>query len=310
MRIRAQNSKILLLLAAFSLAPIFPSVLDAAGTSAAQFLKMGAGARAAAMGDSFCAVADDVTATDWNPAGLGQIKTTQMSLMQNTGLVDTHYQYLAAGTPYRGRALGFSLYRLDHGSIDRYTAADVKDGSFDAGSLAASVTVAQEFKKGLRIGLSGKYVEESIENEKGSSFAGDFGVLLHRGRYNFAAVLQHIGPGLKMVQSKEPLPQTLRLGAAGRFFQDRLQAALDISKPNDNDATFHGGLEYFVGRRIALRAGYATTPGNQVDVKGLAGLTGGLGVAFGPISLDYAIVPFGDLGNTQIISLLLKINKI
>lgn len=36
------------------------------------FLRIGAGVRAAGMGEAFVAVADDATATHWNPAGLGQ----------------------------------------------------------------------------------------------------------------------------------------------------------------------------------------------------------------------------------------------
>ena len=40
-------------------------------TSAVLFLRIAAGARAAAMGEAFVAVADDATATHWNPAGLG-----------------------------------------------------------------------------------------------------------------------------------------------------------------------------------------------------------------------------------------------
>src|SRR4030065_1389999 len=39
--------------------------------SAVLFLRIAAGARAAGMGESFVAVADDATATHWNPAGLG-----------------------------------------------------------------------------------------------------------------------------------------------------------------------------------------------------------------------------------------------
>src|SRR5438309_778446 len=109
---------------------------QAAGTSSAQFLKMGAGARAAAMGDAFSGIADDVTATYWNPAGLAQIRSAQVALMQNAGLVDTQYQYLGAAMPVGKSALGLSIYRLDNGSIDRYTASDVKDGSFSAGALA------------------------------------------------------------------------------------------------------------------------------------------------------------------------------
>src|SRR3990172_2305599 len=39
--------------------------------SAVLFLRIAAGARAAGMGEAFVAVADDATATHWNPAGLG-----------------------------------------------------------------------------------------------------------------------------------------------------------------------------------------------------------------------------------------------
>src|SRR5438445_11477059 len=112
MRIPAKIKSCLILLALFFIGG-FVSSLHGAGTSSAQFLKMGAGARAAAMGDAFSAVADDVTATYWNPAGLAQIKTPEMSLMQNSSLIDTQYQYLAGGFPYHGKAIGLSLYRLD-----------------------------------------------------------------------------------------------------------------------------------------------------------------------------------------------------
>src|SRR5438067_1224172 len=82
------------------------------GTSSAQFLKLGAGARAAGMGDAFVAVADDVTAAYWNPAGLAQIRQTEVEAMQNTSLVDTQYQYLGAAVPLRDSAIGFSMFRM------------------------------------------------------------------------------------------------------------------------------------------------------------------------------------------------------
>ena len=40
------------------------------GTTAAQFLKIGIGPRAIAMGSAFTATANDLTAIYWNPAGL------------------------------------------------------------------------------------------------------------------------------------------------------------------------------------------------------------------------------------------------
>ena len=46
------------------------------GLSGFQFLKIGQGARAVAMGDAYTAVADDINAIFWNPAGLTGVRGT------------------------------------------------------------------------------------------------------------------------------------------------------------------------------------------------------------------------------------------
>jgi hypothetical protein len=49
-------------------APVFPQKVTKVGTTAANILQVGAGARAVSMGSAFVAVADDITAMYWNPA--------------------------------------------------------------------------------------------------------------------------------------------------------------------------------------------------------------------------------------------------
>lgn len=285
------------------------SMSHAAGTAGAGFLKMGAGARAAAMGETFTAISDDVTATYWNPAGLGQLENAQVSMMHNSGLIDSNYQYIGAGIPVGRNALGFSVYRLDHGSIERYTAADAKDGSFDAGSLAASFSVSNAITENLRIGFSGKYLRQNIEAVSATSFAGDFGLLYRAGHTSFGATVRHMGPGLEFVKEKASLPQTVSIGAARRFGNDKFLVALDLSKAKDNDLTYHGGLEYNVTNFSALRAGYQITPSNTLDVDGLTAFSGGVGLHFGLFTFDYAFIPFGDLGNTHRLSLSLSFKR-
>ncbi len=51
---------------------IFSSSFGDRARGAVLFLTIGPGARPAGMGEAFCAVADDPTATYWNPAGLGR----------------------------------------------------------------------------------------------------------------------------------------------------------------------------------------------------------------------------------------------
>ena len=51
------------------------------GTTAANFLKIGIGARGVAMEGAFTTLANDGTALYWNPAGLAQIDETEILAM-------------------------------------------------------------------------------------------------------------------------------------------------------------------------------------------------------------------------------------
>src|SRR5512143_2302252 len=101
-----------------------PTFSSAAGTSGAQFLKLGAGARAAAMGDAQVACVDNVDATYWNPAGLADVDGAEISATQNNWLVGSQYQTVAGAANFRGATFGVSVQRMDFGRMDRYTAAD------------------------------------------------------------------------------------------------------------------------------------------------------------------------------------------
>ncbi len=84
---------------------------------AAEFLKIGAGARALGMGEAFVAVADDGTAGYWNPAGLVFVKQREVSALhaeQFGALVNydfaSYVHPLDPGTP-RSSVLAVSLIR-------------------------------------------------------------------------------------------------------------------------------------------------------------------------------------------------------
>ena len=67
-----------------------------------EFLSIGTGARAKAMGNSFVAIADDATAGYWNPAGLLRVKSDlQLSLM--------HAEYFAGIAKYDFGAVAFPI---------------------------------------------------------------------------------------------------------------------------------------------------------------------------------------------------------
>jgi long-subunit fatty acid transport protein len=64
-----------------ALASYGPSVSAQTGLS---FNRTGSGARAAGMANAFIAVSDDGTAASWNPAGLGQLRKPELSIVSST----------------------------------------------------------------------------------------------------------------------------------------------------------------------------------------------------------------------------------
>src|ERR1041385_3752560 len=84
-----------------------------AGISAFQFLKIGAGARGVALGESFVAIANDASALYWNPAGLTQFEGNQAIAAHTWYVVDLKHEFFAGAYHLSGSdALGFSVISL------------------------------------------------------------------------------------------------------------------------------------------------------------------------------------------------------
>ena len=87
---------------------------------AGAFMENGGGARALGMGGAFTSVADDPSATFWNPAGLAQIRSRELMLMHSErfgDLVDRSYAALVLPTSWsllggQSGGFGISLIRL------------------------------------------------------------------------------------------------------------------------------------------------------------------------------------------------------
>src|SRR4051794_35397588 len=86
----------------------------ATGGQVDEFLSYGAGARSLAMGAAFVGVADDASATYWNPAGLSQITRKELTLMKATLFADTTYDFYSFVKPSKkgGSAWGVSMTKL------------------------------------------------------------------------------------------------------------------------------------------------------------------------------------------------------
>src|ERR1700683_5045084 len=113
---------------------LIPSVAAAnAGTTAADFLQLGAGPRAVAMGEAQVGLADDVYATYWNPAGLAQLRNQEAGFVQTQYLENIQTEYLAYAYPNeRLGTFAGSLTYLNVGQFQGFDAVGQPTGNIGA----------------------------------------------------------------------------------------------------------------------------------------------------------------------------------
>jgi hypothetical protein len=305
---------------ALGLLALLPALAQAsgAGSSGADFMKIGVGARPVAMGEAFVAAADDISAAYWNPAGLALIDRTQASFMHMAYLADVSYENIAVGGPInRLSGWGASLAYLWQPPFDStknsFGAATQRPGT--GSDLALGLSYGYNFGNyrttdfavsNISGGLTLKLIQRTLSDKTASAVYGDAGVvaeILEGLRLGF--MLQNAGTTITFVSAADPSPLNSKLGLAWNLkFNDanRLMLAYDLNHPIDlGNADFNRwrqnlGAEYWLFNTLALRGGY------QLGYD-LGGLTAGAGFQWHNLSVDYAFVPYNIVGNTHRISL-------
>ncbi|MCD6318073.1 PorV/PorQ family protein [Candidatus Aerophobetes bacterium] len=277
------------------LIPGFSSYASDVGTTASNFLKIGVGARATAMGGAFTALADDGTALYWNPAGLAQIERTEISAMYNMWFQEVNQGYLSLAFPLLGGIAGLGANYMDMGKIEGRDTEGNPTGDFGASDIQASLGYARNFSSKLMLGISAGMLQDTIAEDKKTAYLGNAGFLFKPTELiSVGLACQNIGSKL----GEDPLPLTYRGGIALRLKSISIEA--DAVKPIDDDIYYCAGLEWLIGNILVLRGGYRT--GQDVG----SGISAGVGLRISKINLDYAYVPYGDLGDTHRVSLEMK----
>jgi len=92
------------------------------GTSAANFLKIGVGAKALGMGEAFATQANDVSAIYWNPSGLSSVQNVQVILNHYDYIADIYFDYGAVAIPLGSAGvIGLHFAYLGMPDIERTT---------------------------------------------------------------------------------------------------------------------------------------------------------------------------------------------
>lgn len=291
--------KILLIVLGIGLSALPAYAAKGDGGEAGAFLKMGAGARALSLGKAFVALADDATASYWNPAGLTQIKGHNLCLMYSKPFdkVDgIDYSLVSYARSIPKGSLGVSLIYLNvDGLIERTgNPTDPPVDEFGNKEMALLLSYATEIKQVISVGATLKGISQEIDSAKANGFGLDVGMLYRPTQLSdlrIGVVLANlIGADIR----GDKMPLKLRLGVASHFFSDRLHLSLGTDFTSDREVKGHFGAEYELLKSLLLRAGYSTD--NEE-------ITGGLGFKVRQFSIDCAYGSDDDLGGTYRVSL-------
>jgi hypothetical protein len=254
------------------------------GTTSAEFLLFGAGARGTALGGAFAAIATDVSSLYYNPGGTALVPRAGAMVSTYDYIADTRYSWGGIVFPFSGgtRAVGLQVGTYGFKDQPVYTVEQPEGtGSvYSVNETFAGLTLSQNFSDRFSAGITAKGVFDQLGEASGQAFAVDFGTNFHsqlNGHpIQFSFVLANLGTNLSysgnaldtqtprdpipgepdVPENPQPsefrtsgfnLPTIFRVGLSYDLMtgeNNRLSLLGDFNQPNNNKAGFSGGAEW------------------------------------------------------------------
>ena len=303
------------------------------GTSAATFLRIPVGARAASMGEAFAAVSDDASSLFWNPGGIARVRNYALMVDYSDWLPGLHYTYFGLIMPVQTLGnIGISVTTLGTEEMD-ITTPDQPMGTgetYTAASIALGVSYSRNLTERFSFGGTFKYIDERILNSNATGLALDVGAIYDTPFSGVRLGFSISNAGTKMQMSGEDLnirvdpapnqagnnqsivgqyktdrfdlPLMMRLGLSWDVIQtsgQRLTLAADGLNPNDNGQSLNVGGEFALFNKMLLLRGGFNELFLEEREKGLtlgAGVNAKLQSGLG-FSAAYAYQDFEHFGN-------------
>lgn len=239
MRIRTVRRAAIPLLAAFLLLVYTGDSQPAdaqVGQQAVPFLQIAPDSRAAAMGNSGVALADNANAMFWNPAGLAYQRDPQVGLTHANWLPEfdagLFYEYLVGTYHFEDvGTFGAHVTFLNLGESEQRDDQNVEIGTFRSYDLAIGASYGAQLTDNFAIGTGVRGIISNLAPDteetggRGRAFGAAFDLAaLYRSApqsiggtdvtFSGGVNLANMGPHITYVEADEALPMNLRFGPA------------------------------------------------------------------------------------------------
>jgi len=282
------------------------------GTTSLQFLKIVPSAKIMAMGEAGVANTNDAAAVFMNPAGLTGVNKLDVSFNTVDWFLDTRINAISAAYSMGNYGVfGIHVIDMDYGEFEEtrvdhlgFVGDTYNPGltgvTFNPTAFLVGLSYARALTNNFSFGITGNYINEDLFLDQISTFTFNAGMFYDMDfkSLKIGIALRNLGPGVKYVEKKYSLPQTIIVGIKGDLIapgenifmkstDHRVSMAIDLIEPRDYDQEYHIGLEYGIYNTLNLRTGYKINYDNE-------SWTFGAGFIWKSIRLDYAYNDFGD----------------
>jgi hypothetical protein len=273
------------------------ALLLLAGAVQANFLETELGARAMGMGGAFVAVADDVTALHWNPAGLAGLPGVQVFGMRTSVYSVDGLSEDAVLTSYGTGSMGYGLGWMRTGAAGLYSEDTLLAGygaETPIDGLAAGIAL-----KRFSVEAPGYeyYNDPAFAAGGDDAYAADLGALYRRGKWSVGATVRNLGePKLQLLSTTaeedlDPIVSELRLGGT-YLFRDVMMMTVEWRAPREAPEYYENQYSINLGSEVWFYDAFALRAGMNRDR-----ITAGLGVRTKHVQIDVALLSERRIGS-------------
>ncbi|MFA5857859.1 MAG: PorV/PorQ family protein [Elusimicrobiota bacterium] len=274
--------KVLAWLLLISVCVTWSSAAENTGGLPGYFLNLGIGTRVLGMGRAGTAVADDISALYWNPAGLRQMRNLELMFNHNELFELTKYECIGVAVPTKYNwSFGLGLVQMfSPGTVKRDYFNTVTGEVSDVNS-ALLFSNAFSVTDKLQLGIGTKVVNKKFDDIDSTWLGFDFGAL-----YTLTEIVR-VGLDIQNIfvssfrryDTDYKAPMMTRVGVSSSLLDNALILTADLELTSSQYLKIYCGAEYRVWNIMMLRLGYDSN-----------NLTAGFGVVVNNFLFDYAML--------------------
>ncbi len=301
---------------------------DVTGTGVASLMFDAVGSRSLALKEAVTAIGTGPESITANPALISTINNLSFSMMYLKWFAGMNFLFFAGAMPipaenFEGTA-GIAVTTFSSGDFEKFVeGSPTSEGTTSANDYNIAISYARNIMPALQTGINLKIIHSTLDEYSETVIGADMGIVYNliqlQNPVKIGLVVQNIGSSQKFISEGTPLPMNIKtgLGFYNHVHNHVIITDFEVNFPNDSGFIIRLGMEYSYMSKannlkiFSLRGGYqpAGRKNNVFSVGIGSELPLSSYVKDYKFSIDYAMIPLGELGYNHAVTVNVLFNE-